>query len=363
MLSVLLGPDQRDEWDAFIAGSDTFSMMQSWAWGDVKETLGWEADRVAVKDGERIVAAAQVLTKRFPLGLGSLAYIPRGPIGDWQPEEVAGPLFDAVHEAVRERGAVFLKLEPPVAASPELAALLGNLGFAPSDSSNQPAATVIVDIAPDDETILRNMRNSTRRKIQAAERKGVEVRRGTPDDIELFYDLMETTSKRTGATLRSREYYETEFGTFYEKGRALMLLGEYEGQTLAAHVAYSYGEHAAFFHQASSDSRSNLNPNCLLVWEQIKWAKAMGCRTLDLWGIPDEIGTLLAEGQEIPSDRTDGLWGVFRFKHGFSKDIVVYAGSFDHVYAAKRYAVISRQMADGSASERISAWMDTHLRR
>lgn len=39
------------------------------------------------------------------------------------------------------------------------------------------------------------------------------------------------------------------------------------------------------------------------------------------------------------------------------------AGAFDWVCAPERYVVTARQMADGSASERISAWMDTRLGR
>jgi lipid II:glycine glycyltransferase (peptidoglycan interpeptide bridge formation enzyme) len=314
--------------------------------------------RVAVNHEGTLVAGAQVLVRRLPLGMGSVAYVPHGPVGRWHDEGVARTLFDAVHSVARHSRAVFLKIEPATPDRADVRGLLGRLGFRESTFANQPLATIVMDIDGDAETVLRGMRDSTRRKIRSAERKGVTVRHGTPEDLGAFYDLMRSTAARTGATLRSFEYYRTEYETFATKDRAALLLADYGGQTLAAHIAYAQGEHAAFFHQASSGTRSNLNPNVLLVWEQVKWAKSKGCRTHDLWGIPDEIGRLVSRGEELPLDRTDGLWGVYRFKSGFSRNIVGRLGSFDYVYSPVAYALMASSNA-GGLIERVSSRMDT----
>jgi lipid II:glycine glycyltransferase (peptidoglycan interpeptide bridge formation enzyme) len=357
MEAVVLGTDDTARWESLTTEAGAFALTQSAGWGSVKRELGWEPFRVAVDDGGVYVAGALMLVKQLPLGAGSVAYVPRGPIGDWLNPPVAKTLFDALGQIARSNRAIFLKVEPADSDAATVRETLSALGFKSSASSNQPLATVIVDISADEETILRSMRDSTRRKIKSAEKKGVVVRRGTPDDLDTFYELMRETSERTGTTLRAPEYYRTEFETFYANDQALLLFGEHEGTALAAHVAYACGPHAAFFHQASSSARSNLNPNCLLVWEQIKWAKGKGCRTHDLWGIPDEVGAILAEGLEIPNDRTDGLWGVFRFKAGFSKDIVSYPGSFDVVYSPTMYAVATSKLVSG-ALEKISSSLD-----
>lgn len=357
MEAVVSGADDTARWEALATAAGAFALTQSAGWGSVKRELGWEPFRVAVEDDGAYVAGALMLIKQLPFGAGSVAYVPRGPVGDWLNPPVAKALFDTLGQIARENRAIFLKVEPTDSDAAAVRETLAALGFKSSTSSNQPLATVIVDISADDETILRSMRDSTRRKIKSAEKKGVVVRRGTPDDLDVFYELMRETSERTGTTLRAPEYYRAEFETFYADNRALLLFGEHEGRALAAHVAYSYGSHAAFFHQASSNARSNLNPNCLLVWEQIKWAKEQGCVSHDLWGIPDEVGVILAEGLEIPTDRTDGLWGVFRFKAGFSKETVVYPGSFDAVYSPAMYAVATSKLVNG-ALEKISSSLD-----
>lgn len=362
MQTVITDHSDNAEWDAFVARADHFSMMQCSTWGNVKEALGWKVHRVAVADAGELVVAAQLLIKRLPLGIGSLAYIPRGPVGDWQDPSIAGALFGALHSIARQHRAVMLKVEPAVPDGTEIREALSGAGFRASAYANQPSSLVILDIADTTEMIRAGMRDSTRRHIRTAERRGVTVRRGGVGDLGTFYDLMTITARRGGFTLRNRTYYETEFRAFDEAGNAGLFLAEFEGRVIGAHIAYAFGEHAAQFHLASSNG-TTVSPNHLLVWEQIRWAQARGCRTFDLGGIPDEIGDLVAGGEEPPTNRTDGLWGVYRFKRGFSKDIVTYAGSFDYVYAPARYAFISRWLAGGRIMERISSLMDARPRR
>ena len=363
MKGVLIDDGRASEWDAFVKTADSFAMTQSWDWGELKRDLGWEPNRVAVEHGEGFVCGAMMLLKKLPMGAGSIAHVPRGPVGDWRDPAAAAELFGTLHTIARDKRCVFLKVEPPVIDGPDIRDFMGSLDFRPSPHPIQPEATIIIDLTDDLDTILLNMRKSTRRKVKDAEKKGVEVRRGTVDEFSTFYDLMAETAERTGITLRGRDYYEAQYRIFDKDDQVLMLLADYEGETVAATVTFAFGEHAAFFHQASSSARSNLNPNCLLVWEQIKWAKDRGCRTLDLWGLPGELREIIASGGEPPADRTDGQWGVYRFKAGFSHNLVVYAGSFDYVYAPKRYALASSQLAGDKKLEKLSSWIEQHASR
>jgi len=89
---------------------------------------------------------------------------------------------------------------------------------------------------------------------------------------------------------------------------------------------------------ASSNRQRNLMPNHLLQWSAIQWAKARGCETYDFWGIPDEIG-LDPSQADVAHERSDGLWGVYRFKEGFGGSIVRYLGAYDCVYWKPVYAL------------------------
>lgn len=129
---------------------------------------------------------------------------------------------------------------------------------------------------------------------------------------------------------------------------------------LAVRMPAAFGNKAATIHSGSFDTHRKLKPNELLMWESLKWAKAQGCYTYDLWGIPDEIGQAVYEGKDPPvSDRTDGLWGVYRFKSGFSKNIVYYIGAYDHVYSPLLYALIMNRFFNADRLDRIAVWIDS----
>ena len=58
-------------------------------------------------------------------------------------------------------------------------------------------------------------------------------------------------------------------------------------------------------------------------------AKARGCSSYDLYGVPDHsLEVLEAHFRE----RRDGLWGVYRFKRGFGGQLVRGVGAYDYVY-------------------------------
>src|SRR3954470_9619631 len=68
-------------WDAFIAAQPRAHVLQQAAWGDLKAAFGWEAERIALTNPQdEIVAAAQLLFRRLPFHLGTMAYLAMGPL-------------------------------------------------------------------------------------------------------------------------------------------------------------------------------------------------------------------------------------------------------------------------------------------
>ena len=137
-------------------------------------------------------------------------------------------------------------------------------------------------------------------------------------------------------------------------------MAQYKEKLLATRMAFSFGNYAATFHSASSRHYKNLRPNYLLTWKAIEWAKAQGCHTYDLWGIPDEVGKAAYQGKNFPiPDRTDALWGVYQFKRAFSNKVVFYLGSHDYVYSPLLYALITNRFFSSHRLDRIGVWIDS----
>ena len=341
MISTAGVPGQRDgqpAWDELVVATPGGHVLQSWAWGELKTRFGWRVQRLAV-DG----ALAQVLFRSLPGGLGTIAYVPKGPLADYRDVPSLRALLDAILPLARKQRALCLKIEPDLEDDPALTEQLQALGFRPSPQVIQPRRTILVDLTPDPEELLRRMKQKTRYNIRLAARKGVTVRAGSEADLASFYELMVTTAQRDGFGIHTRAYYEAAHQLFVPAGQGRLLLAEYEGQLLAGLVVLGMGGcgrggTACYMYGASSDEHRNLMPTYALQWEAMLWAKEQGCQDYDLWGVPDEDEATLEAGF---TQRNDGLWGVYRFKRGFGGRLVRTAGAWDLVYAPLRYRLYS----------------------
>jgi lipid II:glycine glycyltransferase (peptidoglycan interpeptide bridge formation enzyme) len=196
-----------------------------------------------------------------------------------------------------------------------------------------------VDIRPSEKEILAAMKSKTRYNIRLADRKGVRVERGKREDIETFNHLMSITGERDDFGVRSAAYYRRVWELFEPLGMAHMLIARMGQEPIAALMAFACGKKAWYMYGASSNRHRETMPNYALQWEAIRWAKSRGCETYDLYGVPDqELETL----ESSFTERSDGLWGVYRFKRGFGGDLVRYAGAYDYVYRRSLYWLYHR---------------------
>lgn len=336
-------------WDDFVCARGGH-LLQSAAWGELKARFGWSALRLALERDGALVAGAQMLFRRLPLGL-RLAYVPRGPVANPQDRDTLAALLDALRAAARARGAFALKLEPDWEADASLEAWLAARGFLPS-ASVQPRATIHVDLTRDLDTILAQMKPKWRYNIRLAERKGVTVREGSADDMAMFYQLLRVTSARDAFAIHSEDYYRAALDLFTARDCARLFVAEYEREPLAAIFvtapakpalsvaegsagSSTFGGEAIYLYGASSNAHRERMPNHALHWAAIQWAKARGCARYDLWGV--------AATAEVNADSL--THGLYQFKQGFGGRLVQYVGGYDAVFSRARYALYTRALA------------------
>jgi peptidoglycan pentaglycine glycine transferase (the first glycine) len=325
-------------WDAFVAAHPSGHLLQATAWGTLKSLFSWRVERVALADeSNSLVAGAQVLFRPTPGGK-MLAYVPKGPLIDWHNDALAQAMLAALHAQARAGGAFALTVEPEAPDDPALAARLQTLGFRPAPRAIQPRSTIWLDLAGSPDDWLARMRQKTRYNVRLAARKGVTIRDATEADLPAFVRLLAQTGSRDGFAVHSTEYYTTGYHLLVNAGAARLLLATHEDEVLAGILVAAFGASAWYLWGASGDAGRERMPNHLLQWEAMQWAAARGCRTYDLWGIPDEVGRAPQDFTETVNDRSGGLWGVYRFKQGFGGQVVSYVGAWDYVYAPLWYA-------------------------
>ncbi len=325
-------------WDAFIASRPDAHILQHRLWGELKARFGWRPHRIAVAQGDRLLAGAQVLLRRLPWGQ-QLAYIPKGPIIDWDRMDLLQALQRAIERHARRMRAALLLIEPDLTDGPEAISLLTALDWRPATRSVQPRSTIIVDLDGDDETLLARMKSKWRYNIRLSARKGVIVREGAQEDLATIYRLMEETAQRDGFAIHTADYYRTAYELFASTGQAVWLLAEHGDRALAAIVVFAHGERAWYFWGASASEGRNLMPNHALQWAAMRWARARGCRLYDLWGIPDEVGRNPEAYTSSDPGRRGGLWGVYRFKQGFGGRVVRSVGAWEKPLSPVGYAL------------------------
>lgn len=321
-------------WDAFVAAHPRAHLLQLSDWGALKAAFGWVPVRVALAaEGGALVAGAQLLLRPLPARLGTLAYIPCGPLVDWADAAQVGALLAALDAEARRRGAILLKIEPGLGLD---GVDFARYGFRRSPHTIQPPRTIVLDIGGDDEAILARMNQGTRRNIRKSAKFEVAIRYGTRDDVPRFNALLAETGARDAFGVHAPAYYQRAYDLFAPAGRAALILGSYGGQDLAGVMVFRLGAWAWYFYGASSSRERQRMASYGVQWEGIRWAKAGGARWYDLYGVPD------AEPDELEAQfesRSDGLWGVYRFKRGWGGQVVRGAGAWDRVYNPALYAL------------------------
>ncbi len=308
------------DWNEFLYSHPNAHLLQTGEWGELKSAFGWKAVRIVTGN-----VGVQILFRNLPLGF-TVGYIPKAIISDWQAFKQS--LWSEIDLVCKQYRAIFLKLEPDLWQNAESDNLLfTNYQVRISPQNIQPPRTIIIDLASTHEQILARMKQKTRYNIRLAEKKGVAVRAWS--DIESFHRMMLVTGSRDGFGVHSREYYQRAYELLQPKGMGELLLAEYEGKPLAALFVARNGNRAYYLYGASTEEERNRMPAYLLQWEAMKWAKAHSSEEYDLWGVPDEEEATLEANFE---KRSDGLWGVYRFKRGFGGQLKRAWQAMDRVY-------------------------------
>ncbi|HLZ58385.1 MAG TPA: peptidoglycan bridge formation glycyltransferase FemA/FemB family protein [Ktedonosporobacter sp.] len=321
--------EQREQWDSVVSEHANGHLLQSWDWGELKAFAGWHPLRLALWDREspQIVAAAQVLRRtapRVPLWAGHLAYIPKGPVIDWSQSALCDVFFAQLDTYLSKQGALALRLEPGPAldtqAGEQARQRLAEQAMH-TVQPIQPLRTIVLDLAPDEETLLAQMKEKWRYNVRLSGRKGVTVRVAeTAEDVRAWYILLQATGERDQFGIHTCEYYLRAWELFGGHDQLRLFLAEYQGQLLAGIFVSLYAHEAIYMYGASSNELRQLMPNYLLQWEAIRWARQQGAHHYDFWGIPE-------------TDAEDeAMSGVYRFKRGWGGRVVQFPGAYERIY-------------------------------
>jgi peptidoglycan pentaglycine glycine transferase (the first glycine) len=324
----------RQQWNDFVAASDCCNITQSYEWGELINHLGAQsALRVGVVDTTgHLQAAILIIISTLPVLKWTYFYAPRGPIVDNPTSPALTLLLNFVKAEAYHQRAMMLKVEPSISdENKHWSHSLQGRGFRPNPYATHIRHEWVLDIRPDEQTLLANMKEKWRYNIRLAMRKGIQIRQGSSkDDLETFYRLYQTTSERDRFFIHKKTMYADIMRIFGTDGHAALFLAEYDGKAIAGTIVLTLGQWSWYMYGASSNEHRERMPNHLLQWKSIQWAKAQNCCYYNFRGIPE----ILAEDQE--------LWGVYLFKRGFGGYPLRFMQTHDLVYQPLLYETYRR---------------------
>lgn len=307
----------RDAWNAFVEHAPYRSFPQLWEWGELRESSGWRAIRLAVGERpDRLLAGAQVLIREVPLVGWRLGYAPRGPIGLLDDPLIRTALLGALQDLGSSERIATLKVDPEATADSALGVSLLRSPWRAA-AKVQPPRTRLIDLAPDEEALLANLGKKHRQYVHKAERADVTVEHldGATDQATTsaaladFYRIYTHTAERAGFVARAAEYYERVWQLFAPGGHARLSFATIDGERVATLFHFTCGDRAAEAYGGMTDAGADSRANYLLKWEAIRSFRGDGFAAYDLWG--------LATG------------GIAQFKEGFGGRQVDYVGARD----------------------------------
>ena len=319
---IIENENEREAFDAL-----AIHPMQSWAWGDVRQTTGIRVVRFGRYDGDRLIAVYQMTVHKLPKVPFFIGYIPRSGIPD--AETVAW--LDAWARAEK---IVFIKWEPYQAiASLERDETLAKL-YLGMRVSRHPLFTEWnqeVDLLASTDDILKRFKKNTRYSIRHAEQAGVTVQEMSTDEgFQVFADLYFSTANRQKYHGHTRKYHETIWRTLSRAHIARIFVAFYEGKPHAAYEIFFWHDRAYYPYSGSSSTDRHIPATQYLMWHVIQEAKKCGAETLDLWGsLPETY------------DKKHPWAGFTLFKSGFGTRFVHMHPSTDQVIFPALYRIYS----------------------
>jgi len=329
----IIKESEKQFFNDFMANGPKGHILQSYEWGEVKRRTGWDPLRALVMDGEKPVAGISILKRKIPIpGLNKcIFYAPRGPVADYSDRETFEFLISNIKTLAQKHGAIMLKIDPDIKKpNPDVEHMLKSMGFVlreggPNFEGVQPKFVFRLALDKPIDEIFASFHSKTRYNIKLAERKGVTVKEGRRSDLKPFYNILQVTSIRDKFLIRGYDYFETLWEELVENGLAKLFMAEYEGKYIAGTLAFIFGDKAWYIYGASANEHRNVMPNYALQWAMIKWAKEQGCTMYDFRGVSGDLSP------------DNPLYGLYRFKKGFSGEFTEFVGEYDLPFSSFFY--------------------------
>lgn len=325
------------------------SFMQTPEIAKYREENSWTVYYLAAKYSGEIKAASMLVAK--PNFLGKSIFIaPGGPLLNLEDQPLLDFFIKSLKKYIKSHNGYALHISPyfEIAERDRHGDLvpggfnhqdaiknLKNLGFLELKDASQPKYMYALNLkGKTPEELMADFKSNTRGHIRKAEKMGVKIRELAKDELKIFKEITEKTSKRREFEDKPLSYYEEMYDLFVPRGEAMFLVAEVEveGATstsipLSAAMFMLYGDEVVYLFSGSDEQyMKDYNAQYELQWYMIKYAAEKKFKRYNFYGI-----------HGLPDDSQKD--GVYEFKKGFGGQVLEYAGTWELPIDLKFYSL------------------------
>lgn len=207
-----------------------------------------------------------------------------------------------------------------------------NLRKSPCDML--PKNTFFIDLKPNEDQLLGNMRYNTRYNIRKAIKNGVITREYGLEMIPQWYALYLETALRHGLPLQSEQFFSSILTNQDNEKKGVkvkLLMSGLEDRFLSGLFLVLSNRRGVYLYGASLPGKQNMMASYALQWEAMKLAREHGCTEYDMFG-------------SAPNTYEDHPFhGVHIYKKGFGGHLFHRMGCWDYPFDLEQYEVFVTQ--------------------
>lgn len=237
----------KKEFKKFATEHPQITFHQTEEWANLKKKNNWNSHYIGLKEKNKILAGALLLSKELPLIKKSMFYSPRGFLIDYNDFELLKEFTAQIKEYVKKRKGIFIKIDPYVEYKEhdnngniiengfnnnnciENLKKIGykHFGFNLMQDTLQPRWMHVIDTKNKTlDEIMKGMESKTRQILRKNEKCGITTREICKEELPLFKDIMQHTSDRREFVDRPLSYYEAMWDSLHDSGILKILIAE-----------------------------------------------------------------------------------------------------------------------------------------
>lgn len=151
----------------------------------------------------------------------------------------------------------------------------------PDGADAAPYGTYIIDLMQPEESLLKSLNSSHRRKLRLATKQNVQVRSGI-EYLKISYDLVRDTFARSKMGFMNFQEYERYINSLGPNVK--IFVADHRG-AIQGCVVVPFSNHRAYYVYGGSIPEPHSGATNLIHWEAIRYFQSIGVKTYDFVGV------------------------------------------------------------------------------